>query len=153
MKKIILYALVLAAVLVWPEQGTDIGKLLPVEALEIGRQGTGIIIRTDTGNTGSGKTVDEAIEDLKHTASGEIYLDTAAYLLVCEGDEALLEKIRPYVKPSIRLCQSEGLINLREVPGYLAIHEPSVKMKTWETGQKLEKLTQERGRLELIRKI
>ena len=76
MKKIIVYLLLLAAVLLLPVQGTDVGKLLPVEVLQIYKEEDSVVLTTDVGASGVGATVDAAIENLKATAAGIIFLDT-----------------------------------------------------------------------------
>lgn len=149
MKRGILYLVILAAVILCPEQGTDVGSLLPVEVLRLQKQEGYVVIETDTGSAGFGETLEAAIQNLKHTASGELYLDTAAFLIVSEESENLLEQIRAYVRPSIRICRGEGRIDLEDAAAYLSVHKPSVRLKLWEEGQTLEELHREYGRLKL----
>ena len=78
----ILYINIIVAVFFAPVDRLDIAKLLPVEAVAVYRENDTVVLKTDTDNTGRGKTVWEALKNLKENAVSVIYLDTADYLLI-----------------------------------------------------------------------
>ena len=49
MKRIVVYILSLAAAMMVPLEGTDVGKLHPVELVQIYKEGDLVVIVTDTG--------------------------------------------------------------------------------------------------------
>lgn len=125
MKKLMLYIALLTAALAVPVQKTDVGKLIPVEAVFLYTEDNQIALETDTGDKGSGETVKEAAEDLHESAAGHLYLDTADYLLVEESAAERLVEIAPYLKRTVRVCEAEQGIDLAQVSEYLRTHRPN----------------------------
>ena len=119
---------------IFPFQGTDVAKLLPVQAVWLAWEKGEVCLKTDTGNSGQGNTVQAALEDMKKTASGTIFLDTADYLIVKKGSEALLVQIYDILRPSCMVCAATELPDLEEVTAYLDVHEPSVTLRQCENG-------------------
>ena len=144
MRRILLYIGALALALLGG-RGTDIGSLRPVELVRLTEQGGILILDTDTGDRGWGLTVGQAVEKLKETASGEIYLDTADYLLLEEGTEDYLPDLRHYLKEKTAVVYAVEGIDLKEAVAYLRIHEPTGTMKEGENPQ--EKLSLEAGKM------
>ena len=151
MKRIIYVALIAAAFMV-PTVPQELGKLIPVEVIKIESGNDAVLIETDTGETGRGATVEMALQDLKATAAGTVYLDTAAYVLLPEGEEGLLVSLNPLLKDSVRVCCWEGAIKMEEVASYLAVHRPKTELKRNKRGMELPTLTTENGRLILKEK-
>ena len=118
-----LYVAVLA-LLFLGGKGTDVGQLRPVEVVQLYEKNGFLLIKTDTGDTGWGVGVEEAVEKLKNTAPGRIYLDTADYLLIEEGLEEYLPAIYLYLKG--RTAGAYGLeeMDLQEAAAYLRVHRP-----------------------------
>lgn len=152
MKKIAIYITLLAAALLIPVNGTDVGKLVPVEVLQLYKDGDTVIISADLGETGSGTTVEAAIENMKDTTAGIIFLDTADFLLVDEtaGDEVSAMKV--HLKPSVRVCRTAGTLDLKEAAAYLAVHKPQQKLKDYEYASATQILTKENERMLLKEK-
>ena len=150
--RIAVYGVLIAAALMIPTKPLELGKLKPVEVIQIDHQGDLIQIKTDTGDSGQGKTVELAIRDLQETTAGTVYLDTAEYVLVPK-DESGVEQMSPYLKNGVRLCQWEGEIKLDEVAEYLDVHNPKMKLKGYRLGMELEVLKAEKGRIRLQEKI
>ena len=148
MKRLILYILILVLSLTVPEYRTDVAKLIPVEVIFLYEE-EGIVIETDTGNVGCGSTLGEAIDHMKETASGEIFLDTAEYLLVT--DERLLNGVGEYLKGTVRVCMAEKGLDLEDAAGYLEVHKPSAKLRKSEMGPIEEILTEIDGQLQIKR--
>ena len=73
----IAYIMILTLMLMAPVTRLDISKLEPVEAVAVMIEEENVRLETDTGSIGRGKTVSQALEDLKTNATLIIYLDTA----------------------------------------------------------------------------
>lgn len=149
MKRIVIYILALAAALMVPIEGTDVGKLQPVSVVQLYRDGESVIIETDTGDSGVGGSVEAAFNNLEETTAGVIFLDTADFLLLDSNAAEVIGALETYLKPSIRICLVEEKIDPGQAAQYLAVHRPGVQLKNYKGQEMLEKLTQENGRLKL----
>lgn len=147
MKRIIIYAVILAASLMAPIKGTDVGELKPVEAVQLYKMGQTVVIATDTGDSGRGTTVEAAFENLEETTSGNIFLDTADYLLLSAGAMKEAEELRGYLKKSTRVCIAEMNIDTAEAAEYLKVHRPETVLRDLKNLQIAEVLTMDNGRL------
>lgn len=108
MKRFLLLAAALGTVVFFARvepSGQNIGSLQPVQVLVVSAGGD-IRLKSDTGDEGFGDSVASALEKMRASASGEVFLDTADYLLI--SDAALLAEIEPYLRPSCRVCLFEG---------------------------------------------
>lgn len=153
MKRVIVYIALLIAALFAQPSGTDIGQLQPVEVVMVDRKWGEVIIRTDTGDIGRGRTFDSALRNLKDTTSGAIYLDTAGYLLVTRGAVNLLGELSTVLKTSVRVCCADGELDLAETAAFLAAHRPQYTLKTYEDYHKLDEIQTKYGRMILQQKI
>lgn len=150
--KRLLYGVILATVLLIPNQGTDVGKLIPVEVIAVSESENGVTVRTDTEDTGAGATLAEAFRDLEDTAPGMIYLDTAEYLIIETGSEELLGELNGYLKKSIRVCKGAEELPLTGVADYLSAHQPDRKLGKIEEYSQIPELREENGRYLLLEK-
>ncbi len=142
----IFYIAALVAALSFPVKRADVAKLQPVELVYLsGSEGT-VTLKTDTGDAGNGATVKEALDVLKKTTSGIIYLDTAQYLVVDESGAQYLPEIIPYLKDKVRLCSTAKALDIERAAVYLDVHRPSISLKDWELGHTLEVLEENEGR-------
>ena len=124
MKRLLLYMFAFAVMLL-ADRGTDIGSLRPVELVQL-RQWNGLLIlETDTGDRGWGLNIDQAVSKLKETTPGQIYLDTAEFLLLEEGTEMYLPHLAEYLKKKTRVAYAAADVNLEDATAYLRIHKPS----------------------------
>ena len=149
MKKLILYALLLGAAMLLPAEGTDVGELLPVELISIYKEADTVIIDTDTGASGTGETILAAVSDLKATAPGNVFLDTADFLLISDLDDQETEALKGILKPAIRVCETEGRINPERAVEYLRIHKPEQRLDEWTAAKHPQQLTINNGKLML----
>ena len=147
MKKILLYILLLGAALILPVEGTDVGKLLPVELVQLDKMGDTVVISTDAGATGTGETVKAAIRDMEKTAAGIVFLDTADYLLVTESAMEEVESIKEHLKPSVRVYIQHVEMNLKDAAAYLSVHRPEHQVRSCQDPQSLQILTEESGKV------
>lgn len=151
MRRWIVYALVLALVLLLsPAAKTDVGELLPVELLYIyySNEGT-LCVETDTGDFGTGETLDRALSDLKATASGNIFLDTADYLVITKEAAPLLPQLWKILRPATQVCLGAGAD--AGAAKFLSAHKPGVTLNDVRAGMGILPVltwTGERYRLE-----
>ena len=141
MKRIVLYIAALGLVFLG-DRGTDIGSLRPVELVQLTQQRGMLILKTDTGDVGWGLTVEQAVEKLIETTPGQIYLDTADYLLLEKGTEEYLPQLQNYLKKRTRMVYAEKNVDLEDTAAYLRIHMPS---KTIKEGVKPEEMLVNKG--------
>ena len=150
MKRFLLLAAALGTVVFFARvepSGQNIGSLQPVQVLVVSAGGD-IRLKSDTGDEGFGDSVASALEKMGASASGEVFLDTADYLLI--SDAALLAEIEPYLRPSCRVCLFEGEPDLEKLGEYLKHHDPGVSLKDCTAEQvDLPILRIEEGRMEL----
>ena len=149
MRRGLVYALLLAAALLIPSEGVELGKMIPVETLYIQYKEGQIILQTDTEDVGTGATAQEAMADLEQTTAGRIFPDTTVFLLVDENAKYYIEAIEPYLKGNVRLCELNGDADLKAVGEYLHAHHPKMKLKQWRKGMQLQALETENGRMKI----
>ena len=149
MKRIVVYILSLAAAMMVPLEGTDVGKLQPVELVQIYKEGDFVVIVTDTGDSGQGHGVEAAFEDLEETTAGIIFLDTADYLLVSASAIGEVPALQNYLKSGVRVCKAEKGIDLVQAAEFLKVHPPRVKLKEPDSVRNAQTLTQENDRVKL----
>lgn len=121
MKKV-LFALAGVLVLLLPTQGTDIGNLRPVGLLFVQWEGEKYHITADTGDSGSGETVEDAAADLRLCAPGEVYLDTAAILVISENAVDVLPELENLLRPSVRIIETDAQVEPSDAFDYLQAH-------------------------------
>lgn len=147
MKRIFIYIALLAAALMMPLRGTDVGKLQPVGLIQLYMEEDTVVIVTDTGDSGRGTTVDAAFKNLEETTSGIVFLDTADFLLVSKDAVNEVRSLEGYLKPSVRVCIAESDIDPVMAAEYLAVHRPAVRLREQEGFLQAEMLMKENGRL------
>ena len=112
MKRIVLYAAILALVWLIPVERADVADLRPVRAVQIYMLNGEVALLTDTEDIGYGADALAALSDMKKTASGVIYLDTAEYLLVSEAAIGQVSQLRQHLKPSVTLYLCEKAVDI-----------------------------------------
>ena len=142
------YIILLSLSLLVPVRRADVGKLRPVEVVAVCRNEEGYTIRTDTGDRGQGMDLKDALADLKESASGLIYLDTAEYLLLETAVEDI-ESLCGLLRPGVRVCAAEPGIDLEGSGQYLDVHRPAAFLEPQADYQKLEILWLKDGQYHL----
>ena len=130
MKKWFFLIAVLVAVAVFsrrPHPARDVAKLEPIQTVYVCRSGTDISIETDTGAKGTGATLTEAAADMKANASGEVFLDTAEFLLLHPA-VPITEEFHTLLRPTCKVTFTTATPDLQAASAYLTIHEPPVTM-------------------------
>lgn len=154
MKRWLVCAVALAAVASiggLPFASTDVGKLRPLEVICVSVAQGEVLIRADTDDSGRGTTVAEAFDDLKRTSSGEVFLDTADFLILTEDARGLLEELSGYLRPACRLCLVRGGVEPEKAAEFLAAHKPGVSIRDYRAdGGSLPVLKMKEGRMYLV---
>lgn len=150
MKRWILLAIAAAVVVSGPSAGgRDVARLLPVELLYIYRSGDQILVETDTGDLGTGGDLTAALEDLKASASAEIFLETADYLVVTEQTKDLIPQLWNILRPATEVCL--GIRANAKAAEFLTAHRPGVTLNDMRAGvTELPVLIQTEGRYHLV---
>lgn len=138
MKRWLLPVALLAVVIFGEDlfRGTDVAKMEPVELVWLMPARGGIVIQTDTGSDGWGKSVIEAVEDLKQTATGEIFLETAEYVLLSSLDEEILPELMALFRPSCKVLTVYGEAKAEDMALFLRSHQNDVTLLDWQTETK-----------------
>ena len=126
MKKWLVFAAVLitAAILSRrPHPARDVAMLEPVQAVYIFQKDGTLSIETDTGASGSGKTLTEAAAEMKASASGEIFLDTAEFLLL-DPTVPITEEFHTLLRPTCTVTYTTETPDLQAVSEFLSVHTP-----------------------------
>lgn len=137
MKQVLSYimGLIVVAALGWmPFRKTDVAKLQPVEVVRVTLEGREVVIETDTEAAGRGKSLKAAFEDMKQTTAGEVFLDTADYLILSRDTVSLLPELMEYLRPACQVCIGKGEMDLGQAAAFLTAHEPELTLTDWQGG-------------------
>lgn len=130
MKKWLIPIAVLAAVAVFsrlPHPARDIADLKPVRAVYIHMEGRTLHIETDTGDSGAGADLTEASADLRAKADGEIFLDTAEFLLL-DPEVPIAEELCTLLRSDCRVTFTDAPPDLEKSAAYLSQHPPKLTL-------------------------
>lgn len=130
MKKWLFLAAVLTAVAVLsrrPHPARDVAKLEPVQVVYIRIDGAEYSVETDTGAKGTGANLTEAAADMKANATGEIFLDTAEFLLLHPA-VPITEEFHTLLRPTCKVTFTTAAPDLQAASAYLTIHSPPVTL-------------------------
>lgn len=129
-----------------PFKGTDVATLEPAEILYVSFDGE-VLVETEAGWYGQGKTMDEAIFNLKTTSPEQVFLQTVDYLLLQEEGKERLPEIFPYLRSGCMLCLVEEKPDLEKAGTYLRTHKPDFTLRDAKMGSMdFPRLTMEEGR-------
>lgn len=135
MKRYLLWiAAAVIAISCFSEKGTDVGKLVPVQLLQVYRENGMLVLETDTGDVGRGYTVEKALNDLKDKASGTIFLDTADYLLVTDETAIRINALASVMRPGTEVCMVKEPVDGEQAAKYLEAHTPEASILRIRTG-------------------
>lgn len=145
-------AAILVAFMIWmPFRGTDVAELHPVEVVSVRSEKGIVYVDTDTGSSGTGNDLHSAFQDLKATTSGNVFLETADYLLIDEASESLLPELYDLLRPGCRVCRASGKVELAEAATYLRAHKPPISLQDHKAGKRaLPVLQSWEGRMYLV---
>ena len=138
MKKWLFYvgAVVLVAALGYmPFHGSDVAALQPVELIRVDYDAGIIKVQTDTGDMGKGETVAAAFADLKSTTAGEVFLDTADFLLLHPNALPFLQELTQILRPACKVCFVQEQVDLEKAAEYLRVKRENVTLQEYRTGK------------------
>ncbi len=131
MKRIILYCILLAVACAIPMNRMDISDLEPIQAVKMSLQQGNILLQTDTGDVGIGKSVKEALSNMKQASEGIVYLDTAQFLTVSEDAQDYIGHMKEFLKGKVKVCIWEQNGDLEGAAKYMKAHKFGVSLKEW----------------------
>lgn len=114
-----------------PFAGTDVAKLEPVEVVALSWERNRILVQTDTQEQGRGQTLEATFADLKESADGQVFLETAQYLLLEKDQIHLLPELKTFLRPSCNICIWSGQGDLQDIAQYLEVHHPGLTLLRW----------------------
>ncbi len=132
MKWLALTAIVLTCIFGLPFRDYDTAKLLPIRCIQARRENGQILLLSEAGE-GSGKTWQEAVENLRHNASGEVFFDTAEQAVF--SDEALAREAArsEILRPAAEVYFAEAFAAPEELHQYLSAHPSKQKISDFTT--------------------
>jgi hypothetical protein len=134
-----------------PSVGKDVGKLQPVQVVRLFCPQGRVCLETDTGDLGSGDSLKDALADMKNTTPGEVFLDTADFLIVSPECVDLLPAMMQYLRPSCSVCIEKGKPDMERVGLYLQNHSPDITLMQYRAGvRNLRTLATWEGRMCLV---
>lgn len=137
MRRWILYGLVICAVCllgITPFRGTDVAELSPVALIRVSKSGDDFVIETDTGGRGAGPDAQSALQNLKDTTPGTVFLETADYLLVAPDCVAFAQSLYGILRPSCAVCICRDKPNLESAAVFLKAHKPLLSLHELKQG-------------------
>lgn len=140
MKKIILYIFIMIGTLLLPTEKQDVANLEPIQAVWLRSENEKLILQTDTEDIGIGRTVAEALADMKLHSPGIVYLDTAEYLLVDENATTHIQELNGILRKSVHVSLWNGEGELVEAARYMQSHKSGMELGDWAQGTELEKI-------------
>lgn len=150
----IIYGLLTLAVILtgsMPFTGQDVAKLHPVETILAESTSGQVRLTTDTGDSGTGESWLQAVEDMEKASTGIIFQGTVTYILLDHENllPALLEN--KSLNPNTMVCLAEGEINPAEAGVYLTTHRPESSLRRIRAGEvtQLPRLIGRDGRYDL----
>lgn len=138
-KAILLAAAAIAASLLlrMPHPARDVAKLLPAQSIFIYIEEGQLHIETDTGNQASGPTLTAAAEALQAAAPGEIFLETAQFLILAP-DVPITEDFFTLLRPTCRVICTMEKPDLKQATQYLGNHQPNLTLAQIRAERKME---------------
>lgn len=139
-KKLILLV-VLAGILrttgILPFKSSDVAELIPVQALVISQNGSNVVL--DGGKCrGIGSDWDSAWKDLKESAEGRVFLQTADHVILCGDAIGLLRQVveSGAFRPAASVCVCPNFVpDAEEAAAYLEAHSSKTTLQQVQTLQ------------------
>ena len=134
MKRIWLWLALLAAVAafgLFPAQGTDAAELQPAQLLLVSSSGGTLRLETDQGSVGLGRTLDEAMADLRAGAEGTVFFGTVEHVVVAQSARDLLPRLAASdaLRPAAKLYLAPDLPEAGAAARFLAAHPGALTLQ------------------------
>ena len=154
MKKWLFFAVVALCALALdrvPFEKTDVANLRPVQVLSVRVSPSGVELETDTGDEGRGTSVQSALENMKETSQGTIFLETAEFLLLEESVVSMIPELCDVLRPGCGVCIVTEMPDLLDAALYLSAHRPQVSVNDVRSGMPVtDRLGVQDGRMMLL---
>ena len=124
-------AVLVTALGLWPTKARDASELLPAQVLVVDASRGTVTVKADCGVSGSGKSLGEALQDMRAHAPGELFLQTAEYVVIAERAWYLLPQAVSSrdLRPAARLVRAGGeLPEADEALEFLQAHAPELTL-------------------------
>ena len=112
-----------------PFSGSDVAQLQPVQVVGVEMDDGVVTVSTDTGDVGVGNDLQGAFQNLKDTTMGQVFLETAEYLLVDPSAMGLVPELMGYLRAGCGVCLMEADVDMEKVGLYLEAHPPTVTLQ------------------------
>lgn len=154
MKRILAFFILMIAALLSPLpffEPSDVSELKPAQLLLVEEEKGRILVATEEMDIGEGTSLDGALDDLKATASGRIFLDTVEYVLVSSRTAELLPQLKNTLRPGCGICLTVGETDPKQAAEYLESHKPDLTLaEYWAEPGEMPLLISEGGRFHLV---
>lgn len=130
MKWLLIGAVALALFFGLPFRQYNTEALLPIETVQVLLSREGVTLVSEAGS-GKGADWQEAVEDLRQNASGEVFFHTAEQVVLCDAGEDLLPQLLDsgMLRPAARVCRAKELYEPEGLGEYLATHGSKVTVR------------------------
>lgn len=108
---------------------TDLGSLQPVQLVQVTSSGPMVHLRTDTGLYGEGVDFGAALGDMYRTAPGQVFLETADFLLVTPVTVKVLPELRQVLRPGTEVALISCLVDGTEAAQFLSARSGGVPLR------------------------
>jgi len=134
MKKLLLLAAAAALTAVCgllPFEGREVGGLLPVRALVVGRENGELTVSGGDGLTGRGPTWQAAMDNLKATVAGDVfYGSTCDVIFRVNAADAVADAMRDNrLRPAVRVYLTAGRPDAEDAADFLRAHPGGVTLQ------------------------
>ena len=151
MIKKLIFLVILAGVLrttgLLPFRSSDVAELIPVQALVVSQSGDNVVL--DGGQCrGIGSDWDSAWNDLKESAEGRVFLQTADHVILCGEAVSLLQQVLESgaFRPAASVCVCTDFVpDAEQAAAYLGAHNSKTTL------QQVQALRLRGGKLSLPR--
>lgn len=133
-KKLVLISLaavVLRSTGLLPFESRDVAQLVPVEALVVSVE-DGTVFLDGGGCLGIGQNWEQALEDLRQSTDGEVFLGAADHVVLCGDAVGLLQQVAnsDALRPAASVCVCpDGIVDAKTAAAYLGAHDGGVKLQ------------------------
>ena len=114
--------------------GMEVSQLVPAQTVRIGQFNGYITVETDTGAWGMGGDLAHAVKNMNDTADGQVFLETAEFLVVGAEVTHLIPAAADYLRPSCGICVEDGQTDMTRVGLFLQTHGPEVTLQDYLAG-------------------
>lgn len=130
-----------------------IEEMNPIETIRLSKIEDVILLETDTGEFGAGRTVEEAVKALEETSIGDLFLDSVEFVMVERGTEDILNDLKGIVNSNCKIALDNSNADIQAITEYLRTHVPSESLSDIYHGTDLSsELLEKEGRFFLLKK-